>query len=460
MTVQVRPELIRVADAATIWTTSFTEEFSETLSLSTDLTQRIARAVMEKIAPLQTGLSERGTDSDEAWRFYLNGNEYEVRKFNAESARNAQQMYERATQLDSTFVEAWLALESLCLFAQGQYSWNLVAEAQDAMDRVLQLAPGSPEAHLARGYWYYKHDSDFDKALVEFEQVLHQKPDDPAARAYVGYVWRRQGAWRGAEECLLSVLKSDPWDWENNFGLAQIYMWMRDYPEAERYYDRAISILPDVWQPYNEKALLYLLWDGDKDKARNVLDGAPLQVIEAIIRGNNPRQRLIIRNLAEFYIDVENSLAKPSRYGHWINQADAAIGLNRLDVAKAYFDSLRVFEDEYLQNPDRTEYRIGVFTPWMAIWCAGAGYHDEAIQYATRALEIHPWLEDAHSKWRIYQEIAEAYVLAGEYELAIDQLEYLLSIPALVSVPLIEIDPIWNPLRELPRFQAMLRKYR
>ncbi len=459
MTVQVRPELIRVADAAAIWTTSFTEEFSETLSLSTNLAQRIAGAVIEKIAPLQPGLSERGTDDDEAWRFYLSGNEYEVRKFNVESARNARQMYEKAAELDSTFVEAWLALESICLFGRYQHSLNWVAEAELSRNRVLHLASGSPEAHLAQGYWYYRAETDYDKALTEFEQVLHQKPDDPAARAYVGYVRRRQGAWREAEECILSVLKSDPWDWENNFALAQIYLWTRNYPEAERYYERAIFILPDVWQPYSEKALLYLLWEGDREKARVVLDDAPMPVIETIITWNNPRQRLIVRILPDFYEDYRDRIAAPSRMENWCNRADAAVGTNHVEIAKVYFDSMRVYMDEYLRNPVRTDDQRGYYSSQMALWCAGSGIHDDAMQYIEQALEIHPYLNDAHSKWRVYQEITEAYVLAGEYELAIDQLEYLLSIPALVSVPLLRIDPIWNPLRELPRFQALLRKY-
>ena len=49
--------------------------------------------------------------------------------------------------------------------------------------------------------------------------------------------------------------------------------------------------------------------------------------------------------------------------------------------------------------------------------------------------------------------------MVGEYDAAIEQLEYLLSIPSTVSVPLLRIDPTWDRLRDHPRFQALLAKY-
>jgi hypothetical protein len=46
--------------------------------------------------------------------------------------------------------------------------------------------------------------------------------------------------------------------------------------------------------------------------------------------------------------------------------------------------------------------------------------------------------------------------MVGEYDLAIDKLEYLLDIPGELSIPLIRLDPAWNPLRNHPRFKKLL----
>ncbi len=51
------------------------------------------------------------------------------------------------------------------------------------------------------------------------------------------------------------------------------------------------------------------------------------------------------------------------------------------------------------------------------------------------------------------------YVIVGEYDAAIDQLEVLLSIPGAVTVAVLKFQPEWRPLDDLPRFQQLLRKY-
>jgi hypothetical protein len=46
--------------------------------------------------------------------------------------------------------------------------------------------------------------------------------------------------------------------------------------------------------------------------------------------------------------------------------------------------------------------------------------------------------------------------MVGDYNSAINQLEYLLSIPSGISIPYLRIDPTWAPLRNHPRFQKLL----
>ena len=55
-------------------------------------------------------------------------------------------------------------------------------------------------------------------------------------------------------------------------------------------------------------------------------------------------------------------------------------------------------------------------------------------------------------------DLAFIYMLVGEHAAALDQIEYLLSIPSWFSVPLLRLDPRWDPLRDYPRFQALLEE--
>jgi hypothetical protein len=53
---------------------------------------------------------------------------------------------------------------------------------------------------------------------------------------------------------------------------------------------------------------------------------------------------------------------------------------------------------------------------------------------------------------------ARAAVLAGDTEKALNLLEQLIAQPGFLTVWNLRLDPLYNPLRNNPRFQALLAK--
>ena len=51
------------------------------------------------------------------------------------------------------------------------------------------------------------------------------------------------------------------------------------------------------------------------------------------------------------------------------------------------------------------------------------------------------------------------YTNCGEYDKALDELEYLLSLESLVTPNSLKIEYWTRPLRELPRYKEMMKKY-
>jgi len=54
--------------------------------------------------------------------------------------------------------------------------------------------------------------------------------------------------------------------------------------------------------------------------------------------------------------------------------------------------------------------------------------------------------------------MAEIYTLTGDYDQAINELEYLLSIPAPISASSIRNNTIFQPLMKIARFQKILNQ--
>jgi hypothetical protein len=55
--------------------------------------------------------------------------------------------------------------------------------------------------------------------------------------------------------------------------------------------------------------------------------------------------------------------------------------------------------------------------------------------------------------------MAQIYTMVGEYDLAIDELEYHLSIPAWSTPAYLKSDPFFAPLRDHPRFIELTERY-
>ena len=94
----------------------------------------------------------------------------------------------------------------------------------------------------------------------------------------------------------------------------------------------------------------------------------------------------------------------------------------------------------------------------MGIVYAGLDRPEDAIREGQLGVELLGGAQDLDLGWRI-KDLAQIYVMVGADDEAIDQLEHLLSVPTVFSAAYLSIDPTWDPLRDHPRFQALLQKH-
>jgi Flp pilus assembly protein TadD len=112
-----------------------------------------------------------------------------------------------------------------------------------------------------------------------------------------------------------------------------------------------------------------------------------------------------------------------------------------------------------LENKAQSRPNEAPFHSYLGIAYGGLGRKEEAIREGRKGVELLPVSKDAIDASTYVQNLAQIYVMVGDYDSATDQLEYLLSIPSYVSIPYLSIDPTWAPLRNHPRFQKLLENY-
>jgi tetratricopeptide (TPR) repeat protein len=120
----------------------------------------------------------------------------------------------------------------------------------------------------------------------------------------------------------------------------------------------------------------------------------------------------------------------------------------------AFVKTKNIFEEQLKQKPDDTDLRVQ-----LAKVLAWLGEKDAAIAEAQRATDLRPENRDAFEGPQITEQVAQVYAILGENDRAIGLLDGLLSRPSEVTLQTLKLNPVWDPIRNDPKFQALFAKY-
>jgi tetratricopeptide (TPR) repeat protein len=127
----------------------------------------------------------------------------------------------------------------------------------------------------------------------------------------------------------------------------------------------------------------------------------------------------------------------------------------RGDRAKVriYADSARLGIEETLKaTPDDAQRMV-----FLGLAFALLGQKEKAIEFGQRAVALAPASRDGYTGPYIQHQLARIYIVAGEPDKAIDQLEALLKMPYFLSPAWLRIDPNFTTLRGNPRFEKLAK---
>ena len=464
--VRVNVQLINANNDEHIWAEDYDRDLTDVFAIQTDLAQKIAAALQAKLSPNEKArLDHRPTQNPDAYLFFVQAHDYANRMdMFRDTTLKAEPLFEQAIKLDPTFALAFAGLSMVESWVYHSFD-PIPARREKARlnaNEALRLQPDLPEGHLALGFSYYYGDRDYERALVEFEIAKRGLPNDAQAYLAIGSIQRRQGKWAESTANLEKAAALDPKNTNILINLFFSYIAQRNFEAADKILDRCIAASPQSFQARAMKGFMAVLWKGDLGASEKVFSSNPP---ETDPNGLMTWGRAWILTLARKFPDALQVLERfPGDTMYTTTTAPSPKAylkgmIHQLQgdktKAQAELEQARVISEKLLREAPEDPARHAQHGLILAV----LGQKEEAIAEGKRAVELLPESQDALDGPHGTSVLAQIYAWTGKSDEAFRLLDHLLTIPSNLTIPMLKLDPAWDPLRKDPRYQALIDKY-
>ena len=465
--VRVSAQLIDARTDSHLWAERYDRDVADVFGIESELAGKIVAQLQAKISPSEKAAIEQKPTTDlVAHDLYIQAKTLiATSAFSTparESLTEAVSLLNQTIEHDPAFALAYYQLAQAhdqFYFGGADHTPARLALADAAIQSLTRLRPNSGEVHLALAkhlYWGYL---DYDHARQELKLAQKSLPNDPLSFEILGFIDRRQSRWTESTKNLERAIELDP----RNAGflkqLADSYVCLRQYGDAERVLDRTIAVDPKDSNMRAYRADIELDWHADPH---------PLGSTIGAIIAEDSREA---QNIAELWLKISlcqrdfdgatRALAAmpiAGCYEDWIpfprTSCEGVVAQMRGDkaAARAAFTSARNEAAKLIA--DQPDYAEAFCVLGMAD--AALGNKEDAIREVRRATELMPVSKNAIEGALLIRYLAVVYAWTGEKNLACEQLTTAAKLPGFLSYGELRLHPYWDPLRGDPRFDKIV----
>ena len=468
--VRVNVQLVNAQTDSHLWAETYDRTLTDIFGVESEIAKGIADALQAKLTGREEqALAVKPTNNPEAYDAYLRGLAYwQKTQRTPANSLGAQKYLREAVRLDPKFALSWALLSSVdalgYITATLSPTVALREEARQAAETALTLQPNLGEALLAQGHYHYACLKDYETAVRYFEQARQVLPNSSWISKSLALIARRRGQWDRSESYFNEADRLDPRNVELLYDHAFSYIFLRRFPEALRKLDQILDITPDDLDTLVAKAVIAQA-ENDLPRAAALL--APLhpnaddnQAVETQVY-----QAILERRPAQIIPRLQEILAKPDpalgfyngELRFWLGWAQE-VGGDHTAAQESWRQARTELEPFFKEQPENY-FLIGD----LALTNMGLGDKAAALTLTEHAMAVIPIEKDALLGPGTIEILARVAAGTGEPDRAIASLQKILSIPYLgvlaENVPLtpalLRLDPMFDPLRNDPRFQKL-----
>jgi TolB-like protein/class 3 adenylate cyclase/Tfp pilus assembly protein PilF len=465
--VRVNAQLVDARTDSQLWAERYDRDVADVFAIESELAGKIVAQLQAQISPSEKAAIEQKPTADlAAYDLYIRAKTLIATAVfstpEQESLSEAVRLLNQAIERDPAFALAYYQLvlaHDLLYFGGTDHTPARLALADSAIQSLTRLRPDSGEAHLALANHLYLGYLDYDQAREELKLAQQSLPNDPLVFETLGYIDRRQGRWAESTKNLERAIQLDPQNRGFLKQLADSYVCLRQYADAERVLDRVITLAPKDSSMRAYLASIELEWHADPHPLSST--------IRAIIAEDSREAQ----NIAELWLKV--SLCERDFDG-------ARRALAALPIAGCYYDTIpfprswcegvaarmrgdtaaaqaaftKARAETARSIADQPDYAEALCVLGMAD--AALGNKEDAIREGRRAVELMPVSKNAITGPSLIECLALIDAWTGEKDLALHQLAIAASTPGFLSYGELKLHPYWDALRGDPRFDKIV----